>query len=89
MTIITGLRHSVFTMTETGTIKGVTTPRALSLTMGVLALIGWASFAYAVNALRDSPVLHDRPVAAERASWARCRSPQRRSSQGGMKPKAR
>ena len=67
-TIMSGLRHSVFTMTETGTIKGVTTPRALSLTMGVLALISWGSFAYAVNALRDSPVLHDRPVAAERAS---------------------
>ena len=62
------LKHSVFTMTETGTTKGITTPRALSLTMGVLALIGWASFAYAVNALRDSPVLHDRPVASERAS---------------------
>ena len=62
------LRHSVFTMTETGTTKGITTPRALSLTMGVLALISWASFVYAVNALRDSPVPHDRPVAAERAS---------------------
>ena len=67
-TIMISLRHSVFTMTETGTTKGITTPRALSLTMGVLALIGWASFAYAVNALRDSPVLHDRPVASERAS---------------------
>ena len=67
-TIMSGLTHSVFTMTETGMTKGVTTPRALSLTMGVLALISWASFAYAVNALRDSPVLHDRPVASERAS---------------------
>jgi len=65
---MSGLRHSVFTMTETGTTKGGTTPRALSLAMGVLALISWGSFAYAVDALRDSPVPHDRPVASEQAS---------------------
>jgi hypothetical protein len=67
MTIMSGLRHSEFTMTETGTTKGITTPRALSLAMSVLALISWGSFAYAVDALRDSPVPHDRPVAAEPA----------------------
>ena len=71
---MSGLRHSVFTMTETDMIKGVTTPRALSLAMGVLALISWGSFARAVNALRhstalrDSPVLHDRPAGSEQAS---------------------
>ena len=67
-TFATGLRHSEFTMTETGTTKGVTTPRALSLAMGVVALISWASFAYAVDALRDSPVLHDRPAGSEQGS---------------------
>ena len=68
MIIMTGLRHPVFTMTETGTTKGTITPRALSVGMGVVALISWGSFAYAIDALRDSPVLRDRPGVAERAS---------------------
>ena len=36
-------------MSETGVTRNMTTLRVLSLAMGVLALIGWGSFAYAAK----------------------------------------
>ncbi len=41
-------------MSEMGTTKDITTLRAVSLAMIVLALMGWGGFAYGVSSLRDS-----------------------------------
>ena len=42
-------------MSETGTTRDLTTLRALSLAMSILALMSWGTFAYGISALGGSP----------------------------------